>query len=116
MQFEHNCFTASSKKPLPRVAPIEVVHYAQENENLRLAVRLMAGEHKAAAKTLVYRDVAGFLAYQIASSSTARKCWTNVHGRAGVQVGDDVNALKKPSPDHWPCKRSWTTISTAGSR
>jgi len=65
MHFEQGCFTASAKKPLERVSPIEVVHYAQENENLRLGVRLMAGEYKAAAKTLVYKDVAGFLAYQI---------------------------------------------------
>jgi hypothetical protein len=65
MQFEHGCFTASAKKPLDRVSPIEVVHYAQENENLRLGVRLMAGEHKAATKMLVYKDVASFLAYQI---------------------------------------------------
>jgi hypothetical protein len=65
MQFEHNCFTASTKKPLGKVAPIEVVHYAKENESLRQAVRLMAGEHKAAAKTLLYKDVAGFLAFQI---------------------------------------------------
>jgi hypothetical protein len=94
MQFEHNCFTASSKKPLPRVAPIEVVHYAQENENLRLAVRLMAGEHKAAAKTLVYRDVAGFLAYQI----------IELHGEEVLdefmaalgQVGDDEHEEGSP--------------------
>jgi hypothetical protein len=65
MQFEHGCFTASTKKPMDRVAPIEVLHYAQENENLRLAVRLMAGEHKSAAKILLYKDVAGFLAFQI---------------------------------------------------
>jgi hypothetical protein len=65
MHFEQGCYTASAKKPLERVSPIEVVRYAQENENLRLGVRLMAGEHKAAAKTLVYKDVASFLAYQI---------------------------------------------------
>lgn len=65
MQFEHGCFTASTKKPMDRIAPVEVLHYAQENENLRQAVRLMAGEHKAAAKILLYKDVAGFLAYQI---------------------------------------------------
>jgi hypothetical protein len=65
MQFEHGCFTASTKKPMDRVSPIEILHYAQENENLRLAVRLMAGEHKSAAKILVFKDVAGFLAYQI---------------------------------------------------
>jgi hypothetical protein len=65
MLYEHGCFTATTKKPMPRVTPIEVVHYAQDNENLRLAVRLMAGEHKAAAKVLAYKEMAGFMAYQI---------------------------------------------------
>lgn len=65
MHFEHGLYTTTTKKPLDKVSPIEVVNYAQENENLRLAVRLMAGEHKSAAKILVYKDVAGFLAYQI---------------------------------------------------
>jgi hypothetical protein len=65
MQFEHGCFTASTKKPMPRIAPIEILEYARENENLRLAVRFMAGEHKSAAKILNHKDVAGFLAYQI---------------------------------------------------
>ena len=65
MHFEQGCYTASTKKPLEKVSPIEVVHYAKESENLRLGVRLTAGEYKAAAKVLVYKDVAAFMAYQI---------------------------------------------------
>ena len=65
MHYEHGCYTVSTKRPLDRVSPIEVVHYAQENENLRLAVRLMAGEHQAATKILAFKDVAAFVAFQI---------------------------------------------------
>jgi hypothetical protein len=65
MKFERGCFTTSGTKPMPRITPIEVLHYAQENENLRTAVRLMAGEHKSATTVMVWKDVAGFMAYQI---------------------------------------------------
>lgn len=65
VHFEHGCFTTSMKRPLERMSPVEVLHYAQANDNLRLAVRLMSGEHKAATKLLLHKDVAGFLAFQI---------------------------------------------------
>ena len=73
MHFEQGCYTASTKKPLDRVTPIEVVHYAQENENLRLGVRLMAGEYKAAAKILVYKDVAASSPIRSSSSTVKRR-------------------------------------------
>ena len=64
MHYDHGCYSASSKKTLDRVTPIDVVQYVQENESLRLAVRLMAGEYKAATKLITYKDVAGFAAYR----------------------------------------------------
>jgi hypothetical protein len=64
--FEHGCYTASTnKKPTDRITPIEVVHYVKEHDNLRLGVRLMAGEYKSATKILAYKDMASFMAYQI---------------------------------------------------
>src|SRR4029077_9814046 len=65
MHYEHGCYSASSKKSLDKVAPIEVISYVQENSNLRQAVRLMAGEYKAAAKMVGHKDVASFVAFQI---------------------------------------------------
>jgi hypothetical protein len=65
MHFEHGCYTASSKKGLDKVAPIEVIRFVKENESLRQAVRLVAGEYKAAAKVIGHKDVAGFVAFQI---------------------------------------------------
>ena len=65
MHFEHGLYTPSTKRSLDKVSPIEVVHYVQDHENLRLGARLMAGEYKAAAKVLAHGDVASFVAYQI---------------------------------------------------
>jgi hypothetical protein len=65
MHFEHGCYTSSTKRSLDKVTPIEVVHYVQANDNLRAAVRLMAGEYKAAAKAIDYKDVAAFVAFKI---------------------------------------------------
>jgi len=65
LHFEHGAYTPSTKRPIDRVTPIEIVHYVQEHENLRLAVRLMSGEYKSATAVLAYKDVAAFLAYQI---------------------------------------------------
>jgi len=65
MHYEQGRYTASTKKSLDKVTPIEVVHYVQENENLRLAARLMAGEYKAAREILFHKDIASFLAFRI---------------------------------------------------
>lgn len=104
MHFEHGCYTTTTKKSLERAAPIEVVNYAQENENLRLAVRLMAGEHKSAAKVLVYKDVAGFLAYQIIElyGEEALDEFMNALGRVGEDEHDEgspIAALQKVMAD-----------------
>jgi hypothetical protein len=87
MLYEHGCFTASTKKPMDRMSPIEVVEYVRENENLQLAVRLMAGEHKAAANLLTYKDVAGFLAFQIMELHGEETLDEFMHDLA--RVGDD---------------------------
>ena len=65
MQFEHNCYTATARKPMDKVSPMEVVTYVQEHENLKLATRLMNGEYKPAASVIAHKDVAGFTAFQI---------------------------------------------------
>jgi len=66
MMYEHHCYLATTKKPLPhKVSPHEVVNYATENQNLRLGVRLMSGEYKAAQTVLGYKDIANFVASQI---------------------------------------------------
>jgi len=65
MHFEQHCYTPTTKKPIQKMTPIEIIHYVQEYNNLRLGVRLMAGEYKAAATVLAYQDVASFMAFQI---------------------------------------------------
>jgi hypothetical protein len=65
MHFEHGLYTASTKRSLDKVSPIEVVEYLQQHDNLRLATRLMVGEHKSAAAVIDKKDVASFVAYQI---------------------------------------------------
>jgi hypothetical protein len=65
LHFENGCYTPSTKRPIDRPTPIEVVQYVQDHDNLRLAVRLMAGEYRSAAKILAYKDVAAFLAFRI---------------------------------------------------
>ena len=65
VHFDNGLYTASSKKKLEKMTAIEVVRFAQENENLRLAVRLMAGEHKSATKVIHYKEMAAFAAFKI---------------------------------------------------
>ena len=99
MHFEHGCYSASRKKSLDKVAPVEVVAYVQEHENLRLAVRLMAGEHSAAAKVLAYKEVAAFLAYQIIErhgEETLDEFMTALGQLDGEEVeGSPIGALQK---------------------
>lgn len=103
MHFEHGCYSSSSKRPLDKVSPIEVVHYAQEHDNLRLAVRLMAGEHKSASKVLVYKDVAAFLAFQIVElhgEETLDAFMTDLGQLDGDEVaGSPIAALQKVMED-----------------
>lgn len=65
MLFESGCYTSSAKKKMDKVPAIDFIHYLQQHENLRTAARLMAGEHKAAASVIHYRDMASFAAFQI---------------------------------------------------
>lgn len=65
MYFDNDCYTASTKKSMERVTPIEMVTFVQENSALRQAARLMMGEHQAATKVLLYKDVASFVAFKI---------------------------------------------------
>ena len=93
LQFEHHCFTATTKKPMTKITPIEVIQYVTDHENLRLGVRLMAGEHKPAAKVLGYQDVAAFLAFQI----------VELHGEATcdsfmTELGQVVDDFDEGSP------------------
>jgi hypothetical protein len=63
--YEGDCYTASGKKHLDRLSPIEVIAYVTARPNMRTAARLMAGEHKSAAAIIGHKDVAAFAAYQI---------------------------------------------------
>ena len=65
MHYEHNCYTASTKKALDKVTPPEVIQYVTDHPSLRLGARLMAGEYKAAATVITHNDVASFVAFQI---------------------------------------------------
>lgn len=99
MRFEQGLYTASSKKSMDKVAPIEVVHYVQEHDNLRKAVRLVAGEYKAAAKVIEYKDVAAFVAYQILElhgEETLDSFMSEV-GHVGIEheEGSPIGALQK---------------------
>jgi hypothetical protein len=63
--YEGGCYTPTSKKSLERLSPVEVIDYVTERPNMRMAARLMAGEHKSAAAIIGFTDVAAFAAYQI---------------------------------------------------
>ena len=65
MQYEYECYTPTTRKPMEKTAPIEVVTYVQEHPNLKMGTRLMNGEYVAAATVIAHKDVAGFTAYQI---------------------------------------------------
>jgi hypothetical protein len=63
--YEHNCYTPSSKKRLDRMSPVEVIGYVTDRPNMRIAARLMGGEHKSAAAIIGFADVAAFAAFEI---------------------------------------------------
>ena len=65
MYFENGCYTATTKKKMAKIPSIDFVTYVREHENLRLAARLMAGEHKSATEVIKWRDIAAFAAFQI---------------------------------------------------
>lgn len=103
MHFEHSCYTASSKKTLDKIFPIEVIGYVQDHENLRHAVRLMAGEYKAAAKVVAYKDVASFVAFQIIElhGEETLDGFMNELGHVGIEheEGSPIAALQKVMAD-----------------
>jgi len=65
VMYEGGHYTASSKRPMDKLMPVEVIAYVSEHENLRLGARLMAGEHASATKVIGYPDVAAFVAFQV---------------------------------------------------
>jgi hypothetical protein len=99
MRFEQGLYTASSKKSMDKVAPIEVVHYVQEHNNLRKAVRLVAGEYKAAAKVIEYKDVAAFVAFQVLElhGEETLDGFMSELGHVGIEHedGSPIGALQK---------------------
>ena len=103
MHFEHGCYTASSKKALDKIFPVEVIAYVQDHENLRQAVRLMAGEYKAAAKVVAYKDVASFVAFQIIElhGEETLDGFMNELGHVGIEheEGSPIAALQKVMAD-----------------
>jgi hypothetical protein len=103
MSFEQGLYSASTKRSLDKVAPVEVVHYVQAHENLRLAARLMAGEYKPAAGVLAYRDVGSFLAYQILNlhgEDTLEAFMTELgHTNDNAPEGSPIAALQKVMAD-----------------
>jgi hypothetical protein len=103
MTFEQGLYSASTKRSLEKVSPIEVVHYVQAHDNLRMAARLMAGEYKAAASVLTYRNVGSFLAYQILDlhgEDTLEAFMTELgHADAAATEGSPIAALQKVMED-----------------
>ena len=65
MHFDQGLYSASTKRTLDKVSPIEVVEYVQQHDNLRLATRLMAGEYRPAANVIDHKNVGSFVAYKI---------------------------------------------------
>jgi len=103
LQYEHNCFTATTKKPMDKLPPIKFVEYVQAHPNLKLGTRLMNGEYQAAATVIGHKDVAGFAAYQIIElhgedvlDSFANELGTIVDDPA---EGDPLEALRKVMAD-----------------
>ena len=94
---------------MAKITPIEVIQYVTDHENLRLGVRLMAGEYKPAAKVLAYQDVAAFLAFQIIELHGEATC-DSFMSELG-QVNDDPQEESRlPS-----CKRPWRRTQIAAS-
>lgn len=63
--YEAGLYTPSGKKHLDRLSPVEVIDYVTERPNMRMAARLMAGEHKSAAVIIGFTDVAAFVGFKI---------------------------------------------------
>lgn len=65
MHFEAGAYKADAVHKLAKITNRAMIDYVEARPNLRQAVRLMAGEHKAATKMIGHKDVASFSAYQI---------------------------------------------------
>jgi hypothetical protein len=65
VRYERGLLTPTTKRPLDKMAPVEVIAYVTDNPNLRHGARLMAGEYKSAAAVIEHADVAAFAAFQI---------------------------------------------------
>jgi hypothetical protein len=103
LQYEHGCFTPTTKKPMDKMSPMEFVTYVQQHENLKTATRLMNGEYKAAASVLAHKDVAGFTAYQILDLHGEDVLDDFMNDLAAVAddptEGDPIEALRKVLDD-----------------
>lgn len=65
--YEAGAYTATSKKRMERMAPIQVIKYVETHPNIRQAARLAAGEYKQAAEVIGHKDVVSFVVYKVAS-------------------------------------------------
>lgn len=103
MHYERNCYSASDKRPIEKMTPIEVVNYAHDHDNLRIGARLMAGEYKAAANIIGHLDVAAFAAYQVIElygEDTLESFMTDLgHLETEPEEGSPIAALQKVLAD-----------------
>lgn len=65
--FDAHAYSATHKKRMPRLAPIEVVEYVRAHTDIRQAARLAVGEYKAACELLGHKDVVAFMVYKVAT-------------------------------------------------
>lgn len=103
LAYEHGCFTATTKKPMDKVSPMEFVTYVQQHTNLKLGTRLMNGEYLAASNVIGHKDVAGFTAFQILElhGEDVLDSFANEVGTIPEEPeeGDPIEALRKVLAD-----------------
>jgi hypothetical protein len=63
--YEHDCYSPTKIQKLPRLTPIEYVHFGKDHPRLPQAVLLMASDYDMATRVIAHRDVAGFAALYI---------------------------------------------------
>jgi hypothetical protein len=95
--YEAHCYTATSKKHLDKMAPIEVVNMVSQRPAMRAAARLMCGEHESAMSVIGHHDVATFTAFKILElhdEPTLEDFMTEL-GHGTCEEGSPILALQK---------------------
>lgn len=106
--FELHAYTATHKKRMPRMAPIDVITYVESHPLIRRAAKLAAGEYAQACEVIGYRDVVAFCVYKVVElfdESVSDEFFEDV-GAANEEFpeGSPIAALHKVLEANEKCK------------